>query len=129
MKLSWKDLVTTLFVTLGGSVVYAKFYDYSWAGIGSWRSAVAALAVVGVGMFAFSRFKFDNFSWLNSGEMLLGLVAIVLAFSGMISTSEVIFYTLAATLGVFWLTDTARKIRHSLIDHENTTLGHHLTAH
>lgn len=132
MKLSWKDFVTTLLAVAGGAVVYAKFYDYSWAGIGSWRSAVAALALTGILMFAFSSFNFANHSILNVSEMLLGVVAVGLALTGMIATSEPIFYILAVFLGVSWLVDTARHARHSWIGDEGagtTTFHRHAHVH
>lgn len=127
MKLSWTDLVTTLFVLSGGAVVYAKFYNYSWAVIGSWRSATAVLAGLGLGMFAFSRFNFRNFSLLNMGELLVAAVAIGLAITAMIVTSEPMFYILASMLGALWLVDTARHFYHNLVD--TSTFGHHVPVH
>ena len=132
MKLSWRDIVTTILALAGGAVVYAKFYNYSWALIGSWRSAVAVLAGIGVLMFAFSAFDFANRSILNVSEMLTGIVAIGLAITGMIATSEPIFYILAVLLGVLWLVDTARHARHSWIGDEGigtTTFHRHAHVH
>lgn len=132
MKLSWKDIVTTLLAVLGGVIVYAKFYNYSWAIIGSWQSATAVLAGIGVLMFAFSAFDFANHSILNVGEMFLGLIAIGLALTGMLFVSEPIFYALAGTIGLLWLVDTARHARHTWIGDEGmgtTTLHHHASAH
>lgn len=130
MKLSWRDLVTTGLAIFGGTVVYAKFYDYSWAVVSSWRSAVAVLALTGLAMFAFSRFNFSNRSILNEVEMVLGVIAIGLAITGMVFVSQPIFYILAAALGILWLIDTARHVRHSLV-HEDTTSSyhHHASAH
>jgi hypothetical protein len=127
MKLSWRDVVATLVAIGGGSIVYAKHYGYSWATIGSWRSAVAALALVGLVMFAFSSFDFANRSILNLTEMVLGSLAVVLAVIGVIMTSKFVFYSLAAVLGVAWLINTARHARHSIVDHEHhtPTLHHH----
>jgi hypothetical protein len=129
MKLSWKDAVTTLLVLTGGAVVYAKFYDYSWAVIGSWRSSVAVLALVGLLMFAFSSFNFSNRSILNEGEMVLGAIAIGLAITGTIFISQPIFYILATILGLLWLVDTARHARHSLIHDEPGSFQHHAPVH
>jgi hypothetical protein len=126
MKLTWKDVITTLIVIGGGAVVYAKYYNYSWAVVGSWRSAVAVLALGGILMFAFSSFNFANRSTLNVGEMVVGALAIVLAVVGMIVTRQSLFYSLAVVLGVFWLVDTARHVRHSVIGHGSTTFHHHV---
>ncbi|MFA5004383.1 MAG: hypothetical protein WC498_03875 [Candidatus Saccharimonadales bacterium] len=114
MKLNWKDIITTLVALAGGSIVYAKFYDYPWAVIGSWRSAVAVLAGTGLVMALFSRFDFSNFSFLNVGEMVFGIAAVGLAAVGIFMTSSFIFYSLASVLGALWLVDTARHAAHSL---------------
>jgi len=129
MKLTWRDIVTAALAVAGGAVVYAKFYDYSWAMIGSWRSSVAVLAIAGLAMFAFSGFDFANRSILNIGEIFLGIVAIGLALTGMVVASEPVFYSFAAILGILWLVDTARHARHSLL-HEGTTSFHrHVPVH
>ena len=125
MKLSWRDVATTLLAVFGGAIAYAKFYDYSWATIGSWRGATAVMALTGLIMFAVSGFDFSNRSILNEGEMFLGVVAIGLAVAGVIITSQPLFYTLAGTLGVLWLVDTARHVRHSLMHDESSAYGHH----
>jgi hypothetical protein len=132
MKLSWKDTINTLLAIGGGTIVYAKFYSYTWAVITSWRSAVAVLAVTGLLMFAFSSFNFANRSMLNVSEMVLGVVAIGLAIVGVIVTSQFVFYSLAIVLGVEWLVDTARHARHSWIGDEGygtTTFHHHAHVH
>jgi hypothetical protein len=131
MKLSWRDFVNTLLAVGGGAIVYAKFYDYSWSVISSWRSAVAVLAGTSLVMMLVSGFKFANRSILNVTEMLLGSLAIVLAVVGMIMTSEFVFYSLAGVMGVVWLLDTARHARHSWIGDEGygTTTFHHAHSH
>lgn len=129
MRLSWKDLVTTALFVFGAAIVYAKFYDFSWAVIESWRSAVMVLAAMGIGMFAFSSFDFDNLSVLNVGEMIVGLAAIGLAIVGSFMASEFVFYSLAILLGAFWLSDTTRHMRHSLMNDDNPTYHHHMPVH
>lgn len=114
MKLSWRDIITTLLALAGGAIVYAVFYDYTWNLIDSLRSAVAILAVIGVAMFAFSDFDFSNRSILNVTEMILGLTVVGLAIAGMLITSEALFYITAATIGTVWLVDTARHVYHSM---------------
>lgn len=129
MKFSWKDIMTTLLALAGAAVVYAKFYDYSWALIGSWRGAVSVLALIGLAMFAFSSFDFSNLSILNLGEMVFGLAAVALAIVGMIMTSSFTFYTLAMVLGALWLVDTARDVRRSLAHADVTSFHHHAPVH
>ncbi len=116
MKLSWRDIVTTLLVVGGGTLVWAKYYSYSWAMIGSWRSATAVIALGGLLLFAFTNFDFNNFSIANVLEMILGGAALVLAVWGMTVVNHAVFYSLAATLGLTWLVDIARHIRHSAIE-------------
>ncbi len=115
MKLKWQDLITTLLVIVGGVIVYAKFYSYNWAIIGSWRSATTLLLIVGFLMFLFSRFNFANLSILNVSEMVLGVVAILMAVWGIFVVNHFVFYGLATVLGVLWLIDTARHARHGTI--------------
>jgi len=132
MKLSWKDMISALIVLAGGAIVYAKYYNYNWAVVGSWRSAALVLALGGVLLFALSSFDFTNRSILNVTEMILGTAAIVLAVWGVIVASQAVFYSLAIVLGVTWLIDVARHARHSWIGNEGmgtTTFHHHAPVH
>ncbi len=129
MKLSWRDAVTAVLVISGAAIVYAKFYEYSWAVIGSWRSAVAVLAGLGLVMLLVTGFDTENKSWLNIGEMVFGLVAAGLAVIGMIVTSSFVFYSLASVLGALWIVSTARHIRHSLLHDDTTSFHHHAPVH
>ena len=129
MKLTWKDFVTTVLAAIGGSVVYAKFYDYNWALIASWRSATMLLALTGIVMAAFSNFDFNNLSILNVSEMVLGVVAVLLAATGAVFVSETMFYSLASVMGAVWLVDTARHLRHSIIGANTTSFHHHAHVH
>ena len=114
MKLSWQDGVTTALALFGGTLVYAKYYEYNWAVIGSWRSAGMVLAGTGLLMFLFSRFNVNDDSWLNIGEMLLSVFGLALAVSTIFVTTSWVFYTLAAVIGTTWLVDTLRKAYQSL---------------
>lgn len=116
MKLSWRDIITSLLVIGGGAIVWAKYYSYSWAMVGSWRSATAIIALGGVLLFAFTNFDFNNFSIANVIEMILGGAGLVLAVWGMTVVSHAVFYSLAATLGVTWLIDIARHVRHTAVE-------------
>jgi len=132
MRLSWRDFVTTVLAISGGAIVYAKFYEYSWAMIGSWRSAAAMLTGIGLLMVIFSAFDVSNGSVLNMGEMLAGIFALLIALIGISVTSSPVFYILATTLGVMWFVDTSRHVRHSLLDdigQNSTTFRHHYQAH
>ncbi len=115
MKLSWRDAINTLMLIAVGAIVYARHYSYSWTGIGTWQSSVAWLAIIGLVMFAFSSFDFANRSILNIGEMVFGSAAIILAVIGVLTASGPVFYSLAAVLGVLWLVNVARHVRHSVI--------------
>lgn len=128
MKLTWRDIITTLVGLVGGAVVYAKINEYSWALIASWRSSVAVLALVALVMFAFSGFSFANRSILNVAEIFAGVVMGLLALVGMFVTSSFLFYSLAIVMGAIWLVDTARHARHSMIE-GSTTLHPHAPIH
>jgi hypothetical protein len=125
MKFSWKDVMTTILAVFGAAIVYAKFYNFSWGVIGSWRSAVLVLAAASIVLFAFSSFDFSNLSILNIGEMVLGIAALILAIVGTFVTSQFAFYSLAVVMGVFWLLDIARHARHSLVGETTTSFHHH----
>lgn len=129
MKLSWRDIATTALAIFGGAIVYAKFYDYSWAVIGSWRSAVAVLALTGIAMALLSAFDVTNRSILNITEMILAVVAIGVAAVGVIITSPVLFYTLAGLIGVVWLIDTGRHVYHSVTEEGEITTSRHAPVH
>lgn len=130
MKLTWRDIITTLLALTGGAVVYAKFYQYSWALIGSWRSAVMALAAVGLAMLLVTGFDTENQSWLNIGEMIFGIIAAGLIITGVFVASSFVFYSLTIILGALYAVSTARHIRHSIL-HDGTTSSfhHHVPAH
>ncbi len=115
MKLSWRDIVTTLLAVGGVAIVWAKYYSFSWAMLGSWRSTTTIMALAGLLLFAFTNFDFNNYSIANVAEMVLGGIALVLAIWGMTVVNHAVFYSLATTLGITWLIDIARHIRHSTI--------------
>jgi hypothetical protein len=114
MKLTWKDIVTTLLAAGGAALVWAKFYEYNWAVVGSWRSAVAVLAGLGLGMCIFSNYQAEFRNRVDTGEMVLGIAAAVMAVVGMVVTSSIIFYALAGVIGTLWLVSTFRHVWHSL---------------
>ena len=113
MKLSWKDVATTAFLLAGGAVVYAKFYDYSWAFIGSWRGAAAVLGALGLGLLL-SSIDYEDSANNSVAEILVGLVGLSVAAIGIIVASEMLFYVAASILGVYWLADISRHVWHSM---------------
>ncbi len=125
MKLSWRDIVTTLLVFGGGTIVYSKYYNYSWSIINSWKIALLVLAIGGILIYAFNNFDFTNLSILNIGQMMLGVAATAITIIGLFSRSRTMFYSLAIVLGVVWLVDIARHLRHSIIGDDRTSTIHH----
>jgi uncharacterized membrane protein len=119
MKLSWRDTVNTLLVILGALAVYGKLHTYSWWLIGSWKGAVATIGGLGLIMLLVSLSEVreevtDLRNWINFGESVLWLAAVVLVVIGLFAASRAMFYTTAIVLGVIWLSSLARHWRHSM---------------
>ena len=128
MKFSWRDIAVTLLAIAGGAIFWAKAYSYSWAVIGSWRSSVAVLALIGVLMTVFSGFDYRNLSVLNMTEMVFWAAGAVLAIVGMTGTNDTLFYSLGTIMGIVWFMDTGRHIGHSLLG-SGKSGAHHAPVH
>ena len=123
MKLSWRDIFTSIIVVGGGLIVWSKYYNYNWPLIGSWRNATAVLSLAFLIFYFFTNFDFNNFSVANTLEMILGAIAIVLAVWGITVTSSIAFYYLSLTFGIVWLIDILRHLRHSLMESGHSSSG------
>ena len=123
MKLSWRDIVTTLLLAMGSVILYAKLQDYSWWLVGTWRGTVAALGVLGVAMCITAAGDPENRSILNRLETYLGFFAGIGIIAGLITGWQWIGLTLAATIGFLWLVSTVRHTRRSVL-HIETPAGH-----
>jgi hypothetical protein len=129
-KLTTKDLVTTIALAIGGAIVYAKYYNFSWAVVGSWRSATVVIAGLGAVIFGLSSYDFAKQAGLNLVKSLLAIVAFVFAIIGSTTVREYAFYGLAITAGVAWLIDFIPHLMNSLdeglTESDSTTFHRHL---
>ncbi len=108
MKLSWKDILTTLFAIVVGVALYAKIREYDWAFIGSWRTAIASTGVLGLLMATFDEEDFTHFNAWGAIEWILAAAGVGLVVAGLIVASKVLFVILAADVLVLWATSVTR---------------------
>lgn len=114
----------------GGAVVFAKLQEYSWWLIGdSWRTAVAVLAGAGLAALLVgtvgARAEGTHRNTFDDVEIGAAVIALGLAVTGMIVTSELVFYSLAAVMGALWLTAI---IRHAVHTFSHTGTFRHVSA-
>lgn len=132
MKLTWRDIVTTLIVIGGAIVVYAMYNNYSWMGLENWRDGIAAITVGGLIILLLSNFDFSNRSTLNVSEIVVGAIAVILAIAGILIGTQSFFFSLSLVVGILWALDTARHIRHSWLDrdtHGSSLIHRHAHVH
>ncbi len=125
MKLSWRDIATAALFVLGVVVVFVKIYGLSWVMLDSWNSAVAVLAVLGLGMVAINGFDLANRSWRNLTEIAIGIVAGIVAAIGLVVSSPVIFYSVAILIGSGWVISVASHVQHSMRSDDQSTFWNH----
>ena len=123
MKLTWRDIFTTLISIAVAVVLVAKLRSYDWAFIGSWPGAVGTLGVLGGLMAIFDEADFLRLNTWGAVEGLFTLVGIGLLVAGLLVASKALFVLLAADILVFWLASISR---HGL-SHEPALPG--TTAH
>ena len=125
MKLSWRDIATAALFVLGVAVVFAKIYGFSWLILDSWNSAVAVLAVIGLGMVAINGFDLTNRSWRNMTEVAIGVVAGIMAVIGLVVESSFIFYSVATLMAIAWAISVVSHAQHSLASNNQSTPWNH----
>ena len=113
--LSWRDFATTVMAIIGGTIVYARLQDWNWWLVGSWRGAIAALAVIGIAMCATNAGDIQNKSWLSRIETWLAVLSVAVIVAGLVTGWQWVGLTLAGVLGALWLTSTARNARRTII--------------
>lgn len=130
MKLSWRDVLSSLFVVAGGAVVYAKIQEYSWWLIGdSWRWSTVVVALLGLAAFLAATYRAreegTKRNLFDDVDIGIGLIAAGVAAAGVIFASEFLFYTFAAIAGALWLTAMARRLTHTI----SSDTYRHVSAH
>lgn len=128
MKLSWRDLVNTALLTIGGFFVYANLANFSASWLNDWRITTVLVAGIGLAMCIVAAGDIENKSILNRVEMFLGTFVILAAFFAVITGWQWAGLAVAGVVGSLWLISTARHTRHSLI-HETSKSHHGAYAH
>lgn len=112
MKTLWKDIVEIALAIVGGVVVYGRLQDYNWWLIGSWKGALATLAVIGLGIMLTNVADLievaDAMAMLELGLWLI--TATVVISSLVVTTTQAEFVWSAILIGVSWATQLARNI-------------------
>jgi len=108
MKLSWKDITTTLIAIVVAVALFAKIKEYNWQFIGSWRTAIGSVGFLGLLMATFDEEDFTHFNAWGVIEWTLAVAAIGLVVAGLIVASKVLVVLLAADVLALWFTSIVR---------------------
>ena len=108
MKLSWRDLFTSLIAIIVGVGLVAGILNYDWSVFGTWKGAVGTMGILGLFMIIFDEADFFRMNVWGTLEGLLALAGIGLVIAGLIVASKVLFVALAAVILAFWLVSLAR---------------------
>lgn len=126
MKLSWRDILTSVLAITGGVVVFAKLQSYSWVLIGSWKGALGVISVLGLAIAV--TYMID---WLRDetlvplGEMLLWLAAATVSIGSMFTTTtRGEFVSSAILIGAAWLAQLGVHIWDSAHDRHPSRYAH-----
>lgn len=108
MKLSWRDLFSTLIVILVAVVLIAKLRSYDWAFLGSYKGAIGVMGVLGALMLISDEADFARFNNWGVLEGILALAGIGLVVAGLLVESKALFVILAIDILAFWLVSVSR---------------------
>ena len=108
MKLSWRDLLTTIFLAAAALVLVAKLRNYDWDFMSTWKSAIGAMAVIGGFMVVFDEADFTKLNYWSAVEGVLVLSGIGLMIAGLLVASKALFIILGANILAFWLISVTR---------------------
>ena len=111
MRLSWKDGITTALLLVALLVVQAVIQGWGWPLLGSYRTGVLALGILGISMCTIG-------AQINEGSFgkspytilasLLGGGALVLIVVGLVIGSRAVFLAVASDILVLWAMATVR---------------------
>lgn len=111
MVLTYKDAVATLATTAVITISYAKLKGYDWPLLGSWRTATLVLLALGFMTCIFIGSNINSITgvWMNIAAAL-GVVAILLAFLGLVFDNKTFFILLSANIVALWVLTTIHHI-------------------
>jgi hypothetical protein len=93
-----------------GVALYAKTKDYNWALIGSWRTAIGSMGILGVLLASTDEKDFTHANTWGVVEWTLAAAGVCLVVAGLIVGNQPLFVVLAVDILVLWLTGLARHI-------------------
>src|SRR3990172_6732663 len=113
MRPTWRDGVTTALAGLTLAVTLAVTQSWGWPLLGSYRSGIGVLFVVGMAMCSTGGSSIKDAS--AKGTFLavasaLGAAALLLLVVGLITASETAFVLLAVDIGGLWVVSTLRHV-------------------
>jgi EamA domain-containing membrane protein RarD len=108
VSLSWKDLVTSLLAALTFGLYYAMTKGIELPVITSYRIGIIFLAIIGIGMCAFSSASSGSTSPFITLASILGVVSLVLIIYGLFTGTKVAFILLTITILLLWGISTLR---------------------
>ena len=98
-ELTIGDLFASTIGLVAGVVFVATMRGWDWPFLGSYRSAVAVLALVGLGMCVAGGMQVRSFGGpLVTAATFLGFVAMAFTIAGLVTGTKVMFVALAATM-------------------------------
>lgn len=118
MKLSWKDFFTTLLAIIVAVALFAKIREYSWTFLGSWRTAIVSVGILGILMATLDERDFTHFNAWGVTEWIIALAALGFGVAGLIVASKVLFVIFAASVLALW---GASIIRHAFSGETETS--------
>lgn len=119
MKLSWRDVLTSILAIAGAIVVFAKLQSYSWWLIGSWRSALAVVGAIGFAILLVNILELLQMEDVATfAELSLWLItATIVIASLVITTTKGEFIVSAAAIGLSWFVELVSHLWGSVHSH------------
>ncbi len=105
MKFSFRDILAGMLTLLGVVVMYAKLQSYSWWLIGSWKGAMAVLAVIGLAVMLTNIAELVKFADLTSfAEAVLWAAVVTLVAVGLFATAtKAEFVSTTVLIALAWV--------------------------
>lgn len=128
MKLSWKDVLASIFAVFGGVITFAKLQSYSWPLIGSWKGALGVIGMTGLAIFLTYAVEIVESTALSVLVATLAwIAAATVIVAGLFSTTtKAEFVWATILLGASWLSDLTAHAWDSLHHGHGS---HYMTVH
>ncbi|HZJ18408.1 MAG TPA: hypothetical protein VFD45_02205 [Patescibacteria group bacterium] len=113
MKLSLKDIISTILIVIVGVIVYLDSTGIEFPFSRNYRAGIIMLFVLGLSICAFGSratwpIKSSNLALMFSA--LFGVLVLIFAIIGIIVGGQFFFYLLACMIVLLWTITTLRHI-------------------